>query len=107
MSVESLKREFGGKTSEAINRAIRQTIPGGDQALDALTLARQIAQRRGWTEADGSPSVAATLYKSILKIVDEMEAAIRADYKLPPRPPRDPAAQPGRRHTGRRRGGQA
>lgn len=78
-------REHYGKSNQpaAINAAIRAECPGGNEALEALTLLKQIADRHGWQGENGTASVPAMAYGRVLEIVAAMERAVRARWGLP------------------------
>lgn len=84
-----LRRKYGGKTAEAINRAIRAEVPGGDEALDRLRDWRMICSRLGWGDGLPEEPLHVTAYRHLLEIVDAMEEAVRERYGLPPAPERD------------------
>jgi len=101
MAKSKLREKYGGKTGEAINRAIRAECPGGDEAIATMTLARQMCQRHGYEDSRGQPSALAALLGQIMGIVDAMEDEIRRRYDMQPREERDDFA---RRDSHRRAG---
>jgi hypothetical protein len=99
VSIAELKKKFGRNAKSMMNRAIRAECHGGGEALEALTLARNLTHHRGGVEAD---TMEAELYLAVLEIVDAMEDAIREKYSLQPRPSRDDGARSNNRHSGRK-----
>lgn len=82
-----LKDKYGGKTRDAINRAIRAECPGGSVALDHVTSWYQICNRLGWGAKDGSNEpLQVTAYRHLLETVDAMESDICKRYDIPERP---------------------
>lgn len=103
MPVEELKSKYGGKTKEAVNRAIRAECAGGDEAIDAMSLAKQICDRHGWADPDGTPSVHAVLYERLMWVVDAMEDDVRERWGLPEREDREDLRRSGSRRRGKGR----
>ena len=88
MALKELREKYrktSGSAREAINRAIRAELAGGNEALDALELFHKIVQRTGDLEADGkTPTIAQVAHDRLVTIVDAMEAEIRRRYDMPP-----------------------
>lgn len=86
-----LRSKYGGKISEALNRAIRAECPGGAAVLDRINDAHKICQRLGWGDNTTSAKepVHVTAYRWLIEIADDMEAAVRARYGLDPAPERE------------------
>lgn len=80
-----LRSKYGGRVHEAINRAIRAECPGGNEAIDALTLLHQMCGRLGWSDGRGKTPLAVA-YERVLAIVNAMDDEIRRRYGLPARP---------------------
>lgn len=104
-----LRSTYGGRTDEAINRAIRAECPGGRETLDAVNDWHKICTRLGWGDrADhgtGAEPLHVTAYRHLLSILDAMEARVRDTYGLPPKPGPDPDALLRRGGRNTRRGG--
>ena len=98
---KTIRQHYGGKTSEAINRAIRAECPGGAQALELLTALKSMCDRYGWEGDGGGTTPIAAAYERALEVVDAMEDAVRRRWGVGPRPERDDLRRGGRRR-GRR-----
>jgi hypothetical protein len=84
MGEMELRKKYGGKLAKAINRAIRAELPGGNPALDRLSQLAGPALHSGWYDHHGEPTAeAAEYFKHKHNVVDKMEAAIRAKWKIP------------------------
>ncbi len=77
-------RKTSGSAREAINRAIRAELAGGDEVLDAIELFHKIVSRAGEWEADGrTPTIAQVAHDRLSMIANAMEAEIRQRYGMP------------------------
>jgi len=68
----------------AINAAIRGELPGGNEVLDLLELTHSAANRLGWEDADGKPSLLRVIHERLVCAANAMEAEIRQRYGMPP-----------------------
>jgi hypothetical protein len=85
MPLRELRAKYGktsGPAREAINRAIRAEVPGGGIVLDLLALTRNAADRLGWEEADGRPSLLRVLHERLAEAANEMDTEIRRRYNV-------------------------
>jgi hypothetical protein len=77
MPTKDLVEKYGGKSSQAINRAIRAELAGGNETLDGLDALHAL------TRASGSPEAGAAL--DVLRgVAAAMEALVRRRYGMPP-----------------------
>jgi hypothetical protein len=87
MPLRELRRKYGktsGSAREAINRAIRAELAGGNEALDGLELFHKIVLRLGEFEADGrTPTLAQVAHDRLAGIANALEAEIRRRYAMP------------------------
>jgi len=80
-----IREKYGGKLPKAINRAIRAEIPGGNEALDKLTLLAGAARHSGWKDKAGNDTPEAIAYfKHQREVIDKMAAETRKRWGLPP-----------------------
>ena len=80
-----IREEYGGKLPKAINRAIRAEIPGGNEALDKLTLLAGAARHSGWKDKSGHDTPEAlAYYQHQREVIDKMAAEVRKRWGLPP-----------------------
>ena len=80
-----IREKYGGKLPKAINRAIRAEIPGGNEALDKLTLLAGAARHSGWKDRAGHDTPeAAAYYQHQREVIDKMTAEVRQRWGLPP-----------------------
>ena len=80
-----IREKYGGKLPKAINRAIRAEIPGGNEALDKLTLLAGAARHSGWKDKAGHDTPEAIAYfKHQREVIDKMTAETRRRWGLPP-----------------------
>ena len=87
MSTRELRAKYGrtaGSSRAAINAAIRAELPGGAIVLDLCELTHHAAERLGWNDADGTPSLIRVLHERLSEAANEMEAEIRRRYGMPP-----------------------
>ncbi|MBP3558275.1 MAG: hypothetical protein J6K20_11335 [Thermoguttaceae bacterium] len=74
MAVKELREAYGNaKTWQAMNRAIRAEVPGGDELLDAIGLAAPLRDR--------SPQCA-KLFEKLQQAREAMNAFIAQKYEL-------------------------
>ncbi len=74
MPVKELREAYGNaKTWQAMNRAVRKEIPGGDELLDAIGLAAPLRDR--------SPQCA-KLFEKLQQAREAMNAYIAQKYEL-------------------------
>jgi hypothetical protein len=79
-----IREKYGGKLPKAINRAIRAEIPGGNEALDKLTLLAGAARHSGWKDKAGKDTPEAFAYfKHQREVIDKMIAQTRQRWGLP------------------------
>ena len=79
-----IREKYGGKLPKAINRAIRAEIPGGNEALDKLTLLAGAARHSGWKDKAGHDTPEALAYfKHQREVIDKMIAQTRQRWGLP------------------------
>lgn len=78
-----LRDKYGGRNDEAIRRAIRAEIDGGEWCLDALRLAHQLASR--YIPGTDRHRDAQTALDALRRIADHMEEDVRRRYGMPPR----------------------
>lgn len=90
MGERELREKYGGKLAKAINRAIRAELPNGNAALDKLTQLAGPAMQSGWKERNGNPTEQAAEYFKHKRLVDKLEAAIRAKWQIPLHTPAQP-----------------
>lgn len=79
-SAGPLRTKYGGRLDEAINRAIRAECPGGNEALDTMTLIKQMLDRHGWTGPDGKPTPLSMAFRRVREIVEAMDEAVCHTY---------------------------
>ena len=85
MSEKTLREKYGGKLAKAINRAIRAEIPGGNEALDKLTVLAGAARQSHWKDDEGDHTVESkAYYRHQRDVIDVMEAKIREKWDIPP-----------------------
>ncbi len=79
-------REKYGKSNlrQAVNAAIRAELPGGNDVLDLLELTHHAADRLGWEDADGQPSLLRVIHERLARAANAMEQEIRRRYGMPP-----------------------
>lgn len=86
MPLRELREKYNkssGSAREAINRAIRAELAGGNEVLDAIELFHKIVSRLGEFEADGkTPTVAQVAHDRLSSIAKAMEAEIRRRYGM-------------------------
>lgn len=86
MSLDDLRKAHnkrGGPAREAINRAIRAELVGGNEALDALTKLHEMQHaiiRRGMPQRE--IDICQVAMERIAGIVAAMESEIRRRYQL-------------------------
>lgn len=74
MAVKELRETYGNaKTWQAMNRAVRAEVPGGDELLDAIGLAAPLRDR--------SPQCA-KLFEKLQEAREAMNAFIAQKYNL-------------------------
>lgn len=105
MGEKELREKYGGKLAKAINRAIRAEVPGGSEALEALTRLAAAARTSRWKDHAGRDTPEAVAYFRHKKdVVDRMEAEVRKRWGVaaeqPPRDVRRRHARPGSRPAG-------
>ncbi len=84
MPTRELREKYAaGNQRDAINRAIRAELPGGNAVLDLLELTHHAAQRLGWREPDGSSSLLCVIHERLCAAAAEMENEIRRRYGMP------------------------
>ena len=88
MPIKDLREHYrlNGRSRQALNHAIRAECPGGDEALDALTLIKQMLDRHGWEEPSGAPTPLAVAYQRLEWVVAAMERDVRERWEMPARP---------------------
>jgi hypothetical protein len=78
MGTKELREKYEASgTKQAINRAIRAELVGGDLVLDGMTRFRDLVRTGGSNEAGEALEV-------LREIAAQMEAEIRRRYDLPP-----------------------
>jgi hypothetical protein len=105
MGEQELREKYGGKLAKAINRAIRAEVPGGNEALEALTRRAAAARTSRWKDHAGRDTPEAVAYFRHKKdVVDRMEAEVRKRWGVaaeqPPRDVRRRHARPGSKPAG-------
>jgi hypothetical protein len=83
MGEKELREKYGGKLDKAINRAIRAEIPGGNEALDELTVLAGAARQSGWKKKNGKPTPEAeTYFKHQADVIEVMTAQVKKKWKI-------------------------
>ena len=83
--LKDLRIKYGKTTSrQAINAAIRAELPGGPGVLDLMELTHHAAERLGWEDPDGKPSLLRVIHEQLCAAANAMEAEIRRRYGMPP-----------------------
>jgi hypothetical protein len=85
MGEHELREKYGGKLAKALNRAIRAEVPGGNEALEALTRLAAAARNSRWKDHAGRDTPEAlAYYRHKRDVVDRMEAEVRQRWGVPP-----------------------
>lgn len=86
MGTRELRETYGkksGSAREAINRAIRAELPGGNEALDALTLFHEMKHRLDATgENRQAADICQVAMERVAGIAAAMEREIRKRYGM-------------------------
>lgn len=78
---ETIRAKYGGKTREAINRAIRAELLGGDACLDAMGLAHQLARKLSRDNLPGAAD-AQTALDALRRVANAMTDEVCQRYRL-------------------------
>jgi hypothetical protein len=81
-----VRAKYGGRLDEALRRAIRAEIDGGDACLDAMTAAHSLA--RNFRFGTPQKEDAEIALSALRRIANRMEDEVRRRYNMPPRPER-------------------